>query len=115
MISEKTLFKIALSFPESSEQAHFEKKSFRVNKKIFATYDANTKLVCIKLNEIDQNVFSSYDSSIIYPVPNKWGKQGWTFINLTKVSKDLFTDALTTAYTTVAPKKLVALLQSNKI
>ncbi len=30
---------LALSFPESTEEPHFEKISFRVKKKIFATYD----------------------------------------------------------------------------
>ena len=39
-------------------------------------------------------------------VPNKWGKQGWTFVEMQKVKKELFIDALTTAYCEVAPKKL---------
>jgi hypothetical protein len=38
-------------------------------------------------------------------VPNKWGKQGWTFIDLNSVDEALFVDALTTAYCEVAPKK----------
>ena len=106
MVSIDTFRRLALSFPEATEELHFEKTSFRVKKKIFATYDDVKKRACIKLSEIDQDVFSSSDRTVIFPVDNKWGKQGWTFIEMNKVRKELFVDALTTAYCEVAPKKL---------
>lgn len=109
MIELEELRKLAMSFPEVTEEPHFEKTSFRVKKKIFATYDAINHRACIKLSEIDQDVFSS-DKSIIYPVDNKWGKQGWTLVELNTVHPDLFKDALTTAYREVAPKKLGELI-----
>lgn len=113
MVSIDTFRKLALSFPEAIEESHFEKTSFRVKKKIFATYDEVKNRACIKLSEIDQNVFSSADDTIIYPVDNKWGKQGWTLIELKKVRKDLFADALMTAYCEVAPKRLADQLRPN--
>ncbi|MBB2146960.1 MmcQ/YjbR family DNA-binding protein [Pedobacter sp. LMG 31464] len=106
MVTLETMRKIALSFPETSEQPHFDKTSFRVGKKIFATYDAKKNLACLMLSPINQSVFSAFDTSIISPVPNKWGKRGATFFNLAKIRLDLFTDALTTAYCNVAPYKL---------
>ena len=106
MVSIDTLRKLALSFPEATEEPHFEKTSFRVKKKIFATFDEVKNRACIKLSEIDQDVFSSFDKTIIYPVDNKWGKQGWTLIEMKKVKAEMFIDALTTAYCEVAPKKL---------
>jgi hypothetical protein len=75
MVSINSFRKMALSFPETTEQPHFEKPSFRVGKKIFATLDIRDKLACIKLSAIDQDVFSSFGKTIIYPVPDKWGKQ----------------------------------------
>ena len=102
---------LALSFPEATEEPHFEKTSFRVKKKIFASYDAKLNRACIKLSEIDQNVFGASKSKIVYAVPNKWGKQGWTFIQLEDVHPDLFADAITTAYCEVAPTKLANLLR----
>ena len=63
---------------------------------------------------MDQDVFSSFDKSIIFPVPNKWGKQGWTFINLNKVGLSMLTDALTTAYCEVAPKRLSSLVKPKE-
>jgi predicted DNA-binding protein (MmcQ/YjbR family) len=115
MVTIDTLRKLALSFPEATEEPHFEKTSFRVKKKIFATYDDKLKRACIKLSEIDQNVFSSADKTIVYPVDNKWGKQGWTMIEMEKVHKDLFEDALTTAYCEVAPKKLAEQVRLNQM
>lgn len=114
MVSLDTFRKKALSFPEVTEEPHFEKTSFRVKNKIFATYDHLTKRACIKLSEIDQDVFSSADSSVIFPVDNKWGKQGWTHIELRKVRKELFIDALTQAFCQVAPKKLVDQIAPRK-
>jgi len=113
MVTLATLRKIALSFPETSEEPHFEKTSFRVKKKIFATYDDKTKRACIKLSEINQDVFSLVDKTIIFPLDNKWGKQGWTLIEMKKVNKDLFLDAITTAYCEVAPLKLAELVRPS--
>lgn len=113
MVTIYTVRKLALSFPETTETPHFEKISFRVKNKIFATYDEKNKRLCIKLSEIDQHVFSSADKTIIYPLNNKWGKQGWTLIEMKKVKKDIVTDALTTAYCEVAPKKLADLVRPS--
>jgi hypothetical protein len=114
MIGLDLIRKVALSFPETTEQPHFEKPSFKIGKKIFATYNGPHNRVCVKLSEIDQDVFSSFDSSIIFPVPNKWGKQGWTLINLNKVLEETLVDALTMAYCEVAPKKLALMVKQSR-
>ncbi len=106
MVTINTFRKLALSFPESTEEPHMDKTSFRVKKKIFATYDDIKKRACIKLSEIDQDVFSSTAKTAIFPVDNKWGKQGWTIIEMEEVHEAMFIDALTTAYCEVAPAKL---------
>jgi YjbR len=105
MVSIDTFRKIVCSFPVTTEEPHFEKASFRIKKKIFATYDAAKNRACIKLSEIDQNVFSSAAKKVIFPVHKAWGKQGWTLIEMSKVRKELFTDALTTPNCEVVPKK----------
>lgn len=106
MVGTETLRQLALAFDETEELPHFEKTSFRVKKKIFATLDHAAKRACVKLSPVDQSVFSAYDASIIYPVPGAWGKQGWTYIELKKVRKTVLKDALTCAYRAVAPPKL---------
>ena len=105
MVSIKNFKELALSFPETFERPHFEKTSFRVKNKIFATLSEETNLAVVKLSEIDQSVFCSFDKSVIYPVDNKWGRQGWTAIHLKKVRKDMLRDALTTAYNEAVKQK----------
>jgi hypothetical protein len=61
----------------------------------------------VKLSPIDQSVFCAFDETVIYPVPGGWGRKGATMINLKKVKKSMLLDALTTAWKTVAPPKLV--------
>jgi predicted DNA-binding protein (MmcQ/YjbR family) len=95
-----------------TEAPHFEKTSFRVKKKIFVTYDAATNRACLKFSEADQDIFSLIDSKVIYPVPHKWGKQGWTFFELDRLEDEVLKDALTTAYCEVAPKKLSGMIKS---
>lgn len=114
MVTLDALRRLALSFPETTEEPHFEKTSFRVKKKIFATCDEKSNRATIKLSEIDQDVFSSADRNIIYPVNNKWGKQGWTIVEMDKVKRALFNDALTTAYCEVAPKKLAQMVRPEE-
>lgn len=109
MFTIETLREWVLAYPETSEQPHFEKTSFRAGKKIFLTLDIEKREACLKFSEIDQDVFVSIGKGSIYPVPNKWGKQGWTLVNLDKVDPDLFREALRTTYCEVAPKKLAAL------
>jgi hypothetical protein len=105
MVNLDTFKQLALSFPGVEEQPHFEKTSFRVKKKIFATHAADSHIVCVKLSEIDQSVFCAFDKTVIYPVDNKWGKQGWTLVDLKKVRKDMLKDILNVAFNEVASKK----------
>lgn len=113
MVSALTFRKLACSFDEAVEQLHFEKPSFRVKKKIFATIDLTKNVAVLKLSEIDQSVFCSFNNAVIYPVRGTWGKQGWTTIELKTVRKDMLTDALTRAYCHVAPKRLAEKYNHN--
>jgi predicted DNA-binding protein (MmcQ/YjbR family) len=105
MVSIETFRKLALSFPEATEEPHFEKSSFRIRKKIFATFDEKNNRAVLKLNEIDQSVFCASSEMIFYPIPNKWGKQGWTIVELSKVRPEMFEDALIRSYENVISKK----------
>lgn len=97
---------LALSFPETEEHPHFEKASFRVKKKIFATLDESHQRAVLKFSPIDQSVFCLIDKSAIYPVPNKWGKQGWTIFDLTKLNSKLMKDALSVSYNMIVKSTL---------
>ena len=107
MITFETFRQLALSFPEAEERDHFGMPSFRVKNKIFATIHVDKNYVMVKLSAIDQSVFCAYNKEVIFPVPGDWGKHGATFVNLKKVKKSMLIDAITTAWKTTAPPKLV--------
>ena len=106
MVTPAEARKLALSFEETNEHPHFDRKAFRVKKKIFATLSEKDKTLNLKFTPLDQSVFCAFDNTVIYPVPGGWGRQGYTTVNLKKVRKSMLKDALTTAYCTVAPPKL---------
>jgi hypothetical protein len=97
---------LALSFPETTELPHFDITSFRVGKKIFATMNTKENRATLRFSEIDQSVFTAMAPGVIRAVPNKWGKYGWTNVDLAAVDTELLRDALTTAYCEVAPPRL---------
>jgi len=106
----KQFQKRALAFPEATEEPHFEKTSFRVRRKIFATLAPEKAEAVLKLPLVEQAVFTEASGGAIYPVPNRWGEQGWTVVALKSVKSHLLDEALACAYRSVAPKKLGEML-----
>jgi hypothetical protein len=105
MISTETAREVALALPGTTEQPHFDKLAFKANGLIFSTLWEKEQRIMVKLSLIDQSVFSSFDPAIIFPVPNKWGLQGCTFVELATVPREMLEDALQTAWQTVMDKK----------
>ena len=97
--------KIALAFPETTEEPHFHLTSFRHKKKIFATWWEKENRAMVKLTPEEQSVFCSMDEKVFFPVNGTWGQQGATFVDLSKVRKDMFKDALQLAYNGVVARK----------
>jgi hypothetical protein len=106
MVSCPAFRELALSFQETSEAPHHEVTSFKVRKKIFATLNAAENRCCLRLSAEDQALFSEYHPGVVWPVPNAWGKYGWTLVNLKKVKRELLKAMLTLAYCNLAPAKL---------
>ncbi len=104
MVETETFRKMALSFPDTVEQPHFEATSFRIMGKIFASLEIEKNKACLKFSPTDQEQFCSFDKAI-YPVDNRWGKSGWTYIDIDKIREELMFEALESAYNEVTKKK----------
>ena len=96
----------AFTFAEAISSPHFHKTSFRVRKKIFTTLDEKARTIVIKLDEIDQSVFSDMGGDHIYPVPGGWGKKGWTVAKYDHLGKKIIKDLIKISYCNVAPLML---------
>ena len=97
---------VASSFAEAEASPHFHKTSFRVRKKIFATIDDKKGTLVVKMDEINQSVFSDMGRENIHPVPGGWGLKGWTIIHYSQLESEVIVDAMTISYNLVAPKSL---------
>ncbi len=106
MVTNEEFRGLALSFQGTEENPHFDRRAFKVIKKRnFATIHEPSRTANLKLPLPDQSVFCDFGDAV-YPVPNKWGQQGWTTFELERIPKALITDALETAYKDVLkPKK----------
>jgi len=105
MVDLEAARQLALSFQGTVEKDHFGIPSFRANDRIFATLWIHHNRMMVKLSPIDQSVFHSFDPAAFYPVPNKWGLKGATFVELENVRQDMLEDALNLAYQAVISKK----------
>jgi hypothetical protein len=50
-----------------------------------------------------QDIFSRIGKDAIFPVPNAWGKYGWTTVLYERIPEELLRDALLVAWRDTAP------------
>ena len=105
VITTNEFRKLALSFPETVELPHFDRTSFRFNKKIFATLQTTNEIAMLKLSDENQSLYCSIDKSAIYPVPNKWGEKGATTAILEQLSREEVQSLIDLAYAHAVSKK----------
>ena len=98
MVTPEETKQLALSLEGTGEQSHFERTAFTVKKKIFATLSVKDKTLNVKFTPHVQFIFCPPQSDVIFAIPNGWGRQGWTTINLDKANRKLVKSALEEAY-----------------
>lgn len=103
MIDLENAHEILASMPEATEEPHFDKPSYKIKGKIFATFNIENKWVTLKLTPEQQTIFCEDGS--FYPVPNKWGQLGWTHVDLNLVKKLAFMEGVSTAYNNIVSQK----------
>ena len=106
-MTAKEFSQTALSFPNTAEAQHFDRIAFKViGRRIFATLHEESETVNIMLSIADQHKFCVKDRASAYPVPNKWGEQGWTTFELPRADKDIVFAALEAAYNDASKTKI---------
>ncbi len=108
MIDPAALQQFALALPETAVTLRAGIQTFRVKKKDFATINPAKYRATVKLTPEDQDVFLAMGQGALYPVPNYWGKLGWTHLDLEKATWEMCQDALQIAWYLAAPKTLLA-------
>jgi hypothetical protein len=76
--------RIALSLEGTTEAPHFDRAAFRVAR-IYATLAADGRSANLKLTPDEQEFKCMMQPDAFAPVPNAWGRQGWTTAALAKL------------------------------
>lgn len=101
---------VALSLPEAEEQPHFDRASFRVRGKIFATLPPpkdGRELVVLKLPVLVRESLQQTDADAIVSL-GAWDKGGWTQLDIGRIDGDKLADLIRLAWRGVAPKRRIA-------
>ncbi len=96
--------KLALSLPETSEAAHFDRAAFRTPRKIFATLANDGGDLNLMFDVATQEFFCEQAPQALAPHPSGWGKNGATQVNLKRVDEDTLLSALKAAHALAAPR-----------
>ena len=97
MATSADLRRIALSLPETTEAPHFDRAAFKVAR-IYVTLGADGKTANFKFTPDEQELKCLTAPEAFAPVPNAWGKQGWTTATLAKLTPGELKSALETAW-----------------
>lgn len=119
MVSRESARELALQLPDSEEQDHFEKPSFRVAGKIFAQLsglndgiDRDLDQLLIKLPKEDQAALLLSDPKTFTPAQS-WGHHGWTWVSLSLIDKPFLEELLSLSWKQVAPKSSAQKISVN--
>lgn len=85
MATARDLKRIALSLDGTSAAPHFDRTAFKV-KRIYATLAADGKTANLKFTPDEQEFKCMLAPELFAPVPNAWGRQGWTTLTLAKAT-----------------------------
>lgn len=103
MATGEDLRRIALSLEGTSEAPHFDRAAFKVAR-TYVTLAADGRTANFKLTPDEQEFKCMLAPEAFAPVPNAWGRQGWTTADLSKLSTDELQSALEIAWAHALPK-----------
>ena len=104
MATAKDLRRVALALDGTTEAPHFDKAAFKVAR-IYVTLAADERTANFKFAPDEQDFKCMMLPEAFAPVPNAWGRQGWTTATLAKLTAADLASALETAWRHALAKK----------
>ena len=104
MATANELRRLAVSLDGTSEAPHFDRAAFKVAR-IYVTLAADGRTANFKFAPDEQEMKCTVAPDAFSPIPNAWGKQGWTTAKLSALSSAELKDALVIAWQHAQPRK----------
>jgi hypothetical protein len=106
MADQEDVRRLALGQPEAVEQPHFDRSSFRVRGKIFATIRAGEGTTNLALPPKFAASLLETEPKAVRPI--NWGSvRGWVSVDLAALRPGLLEQLIEAAWSRVAPKALL--------
>lgn len=107
MATDKTVRRLALALPETSEKPCYGTPGFYVKKKLFARLLPDGKTLAVRVDLEEREALLSVAPDVFFLTPHY---EGWpmVLVNLTRVEKADLEDRLVEAWRFMAPPKLLA-------
>ena len=96
MATADDLRRLAIALEGTTEASHFDRSAFRVAR-IYVTLAADGRTANFKFTPDEQELKCMLAPEAFSPIPNAWGKRGWTTAQLSKLSTAELDAALKTA------------------
>ena len=93
---------MALALEGTSESPHFDRAAFKVAR-IYVTLAADGRTANFKFTPDEQEIKCLLLPEAFAPVPNAWGRQGWTTATLPRLTDADLAAALETAWRHAQP------------
>ena len=104
MATGDDLRRIALSLEGASEAPHFDRAAFKAAR-IFATLARDGKTANLKFTSDEQEFKCLLAPEAFAPIPNAWGRQGWTVAELSALDEADLRAALEMAWRHAQPER----------
>lgn len=104
MANASDLRRLALALDGTTEAPHFDRAAFKVAR-IYVTLAADGKTANFKFAPDEQALKCTVAADAFAPVPNAFGKQGWTTATLSKLTIAELKSALEVAHAHALPAK----------
>lgn len=104
MAKASDLRRLALALDGTTEAPHFDRAAFKVARN-YVTLAADGKTANFKFTPDEQALKCTVAADAFAPVPNAFGKQGWTTATLSKLTLAELKAALDMAYVHALPRK----------
>jgi hypothetical protein len=104
MVTGDDLRRAALALEGTVEKPHFGRAAFKVAR-IYVTLAADGLTANFKFRPDEQEFKCLLAPDAFSPVPNAWGKQGWTTGLLSALTEEELVSALQTAWAHAVPRR----------
>jgi hypothetical protein len=114
-MTPEALRRFALSLPEAHEAPHFERTSFRVGKKIFATLtrDGNEAMVKLPVADDAEGLIAA-EPTVFFSYGTWTTRNGALGVRLAKVETAAMQRLVSEAWSAIAPKRALAARQEGR-